>query len=561
MSKDASGWTTRLTAQMIDQYTASGAWRNTTIAQLAQQRAGATPERVCVVDGVHRMTYARLFAEARRIAAGLRDMGLVPGDVVSFQLPNWWEAVVVNLAAAMGGWVANPIVPIYRDAEVGFILDDSHSSVIFLPERFRSIDYLAMMQRLAHTSNIRTPIVTVRAQTPGAHGLSDFSTLGNDAAPWEAFDVSPNAVKLALYTSGTTGRPKGVLHSHNTLATELDAVSRFWQVDEDDVVFMPSPVTHITGYTYALDYVFVAGVRAVLMDQWEATAAVALARREHATLTVAATPFLAEFVDAVAQSGEPLPAFRMFASGGAPVPPELVHRAARIMPDCVFCRVYGSSETPTVSLGVNQRGEQTIGAETDGRIFNNEVRIADPVTGAPLPAGQVGEILARGPEIMLGYCRDTDTLDAFDADGFFRSGDLGWVSDDGVITVTGRKKDLIIRGGENLSPKEIEDILHTHPAIAEAAVVAMPHARLGETPCAWVVLREGTSLTFETLIEWLETARLARQKLPERLFVVEAMPKTPSGKILKHVLRTRSAEAVASEAPSTSATSIATTAA
>jgi len=542
MSIDASGWSTRLDDELIGQYTQAGAWRGTTTAELARQRARETPDRVAVVDGHRRLSFAGLLQEAERIAAGLRDAGLVPGDVISFQLPNWWESAAINLAAALGGWVVNPIVPIYRDAEVGFILGDSGAKVIFVPERFRSIDYSAMLDRILASMDKPPRVITVRGNAPGRNA---FEALGRDAAPWQPLTVSPDAIKLLLYTSGTTGRPKGVLHSHNTLMAELDAVSQFWAVTPEDVVFMPSPVTHITGYTYALEYVFVAGVKVVLMDRWEADAAAELVRTEGGTLTVAATPFLAELTDAVERGGQSLSSLRLFASGGAPVPPELVRRAARVMPGCVVCRVYGSSETPTVTLGIRSRADQERGAVTDGQVVNNDVRIADPLTGAALPHGVSGEILVRGPEVMLGYRRAEDTADAFDAEGYFRTGDLGCVSPDGFITVTGRKKDLIIRGGENLSPKEVEDIMHAHPDVVEAAVVAMPHARLGETPCAYVVLREGATMTLDSLSRYLEQAMLARQKCPERLFVVDTMPKTASGKILKHELRTRAALAAA----------------
>jgi acyl-CoA synthetase (AMP-forming)/AMP-acid ligase II len=513
-----------------------------TTADFAEQRARQTPQQIAVVEGGRRLTYAFLLDEARRIAAGLRDLGLRPGDVISFQLPNWWESVVVNLAASLGGWAVNPIVPIYRDAEVGFILADCGAKVIFVPEQFRSIDYVDMLRRIAVDGTARPLIVTVRGQEESPDALR-YETLGRASATWEGHAATPDSLKLVLYTSGTTGRPKGVLHSYNTLMSELRAITEFWNVGEQDVVIMPSPVTHITGYSYALEYVFFAGIKVVLMDRWDAAQAVALIQAEQASLTVGATPFLAELTAAVEKSGARLPSFRLFASGGAPVPPNLVLRASRAMPGCLVCRVYGSSESPTVTLGINDAADQDRAAITDGKVCNNEVRIADPVTGESLPAGEEGEILVRGPEVMLCYSREEDTRDAFDADGFFRTGDLGTLSQDGFITVTGRKKDLIIRGGENLSPKEVEDLLHAHPDVLEAAVVAMPHARLGETPCAYVVLKPGCGMDLAQMSSYLDSKRLARQKFPEQLFVVDAMPKTASGKILKHVLRARLADA------------------
>jgi acyl-CoA synthetase (AMP-forming)/AMP-acid ligase II len=327
---------------------------------------------------------------------------------------------------------------------------------------------------------------------------------------------------------------------------ELDAVKKFWSIGTADVVLMPSPVTHISGYAYGLELGIVVGMKSVLMERWDATEAMALSRREGVTMTLAATPFLAELATAVERTGITLPAFRLFASGGAPVPPEIIRRARRAMPGCLICRIYGSSEAPTVSLGINRIEEMEKGALTDGRIVNHDVRICDPVSGLPVAAGISGEIVTRGPEVMLGYSDREDMQDAFDEDGYFRTGDLGCVSDDGFLTITGRKKDLIIRGGENISPKEIEDALYTHPAVIDAAVVAMPHARFGETPCAFIVIKDGCQITLDELKVHLEQAGMARQKYPEQLIVMASLPKTATGKVLKHLLR---ASLVASEHP------------
>lgn len=537
---DKHAWDERIRSAVAESYRASGAWMGRTTVDYARQRASEAPERIAVVEGGRRLSYGFLWAEARRIAAGLRDLGLARGDVISFQLPNWWESVVVNLAASLGGWTVNPIVPIYRDAEVGFILADCNARVVFVPEQFRSTDYVQMLGRIAAEGTARPMVVTVRGGEEGT-GMR-YEALGRDSAPWEGVAATADDLKLVLYTSGTTGRPKGVLHSHNTLLAEMRAVTQFWGVTNDDVFFMPSPVTHITGYCYALEMVFFAGIKVVLMDRWEAGQAIALIQSEHASMTVGATPFLAELTAAVEASGASLPSFRLFATGGAPVPPELVLRASRALPGCLICRVYGSSESPTVTLGINEAADQERAAITDGKVFNNEVRMVDAVTGAQVVAGAEGEILVRGPEVMLCYAREAETREAFDADGFFRTGDLGILSPDGFITVTGRKKDLIIRGGENLSPKEIEDLLHEHPDVLEAAVVAMPHPRMGETPCAYVVLKSGCRMDLLQLCEFLESRLLARQKFPERLVVLDSMPKTASGKILKHVLRMRASE-------------------
>lgn len=527
-------------------YKASGAWMNKTTSDFAQLRAQQSPDQIAVVDGESRLSYAFLLAQAQRLAAGLRDLGLHKGDVISFQLPNWWESMVVNLAASLGGWAVNPIVPIYRDAEVGFILNDCQAKVIFVPQQFRSINYVQMLERIAADGGACPLVVTVRGTNVPAN-VPTYENLGVNSAPWTGNHTEPDDLKLVLYTSGTTGRPKGVLHSHNTLMAELQAITDFWQMTVCDVVFMPSPVTHITGYTYALEYVFFRGLKVVLMDRWDTLQAIELIQKEGASITVAATPFLAELTAAVESTGALLPTFRLFASGGAPVAPDLVRRASQAMPNCMVCRVYGSSESPTVTLGISSPENQELGAVTDGQIVNNEVRIVDPETGASMAAGEIGEIIVRGPEVMLAYSSAADTQDAMDADGFFHTGDIGSLSADGYITVTGRKKDLIIRGGENLSPKEVEDILHAHPDVLEAAIVAMPHKRLGETPCAYVVLKSGKCMTLDQMVDYLDAKCLAKQKFPEQLFVVDALPKTASGKVLKQALRTRAAASLLEE--------------
>jgi acyl-CoA synthetase (AMP-forming)/AMP-acid ligase II len=275
-----------------------------------------------------------------------------------------------------------------------------------------------------------------------------------------------------------------VLHSHDTIMSEIDAVIDYWGIDNRDVVLMPSPVTHITGYLYALEIAFAAGVTVVLMERWNAAEAVDLIARHGVTFSVGATPFLKELVDEVERRGLALPSLRLFMSGGAPVPPEVIYRANQVLTGCLAFRVYGSTEAPTVTLGIRSRADADLGATTDGRTVNHDVRICDPVTGVELAGDSDGEICSRGPELMLGYTDRKQTLESFDADGYFHTGDLGHRVNGDFIAVSGRRKDLIIRGGEKISPKEIEDVLHRHPAIKEVAIVAMPHERLGETVCA-----------------------------------------------------------------------------
>jgi len=537
MMKDVSGWATRLEAETTTQYVKGGQWTNVTLLHCAHRCVREFPDRIAVIDNGVESSFAQLLDRGYRLANAMFDSGLKAGDVISFQLPNWHEALVINLAAAIGGFVCNPIVPIYRDAEVKFILRNSRTRILFIPQRFRSIDYAAMIGRIKADLPDLTNVILLRSEGAGNDSFSSWLERADTSAR-KFPPADPNAVKLLLYTSGTTGEPKGVLHSHNTLRSDIDASIAFWSLTAEDTVLMPSPVTHITGYLYGLEMPFALGATAVLMERWDVAEAVNLIDRHGVTYSVGATPFLVELVSEVERRGTSSPSLRLYVSGGAPVPPEVVHRARTFLPNCSTVRAYGCSEGPTISLGVRKGDPLELGAFTDGCVYNHEVRIVHETTGAILrEPGMVGEILIRGPEVMLGYTNPEHDANAFDEEGFFRTGDLGSLTQDGYITISGRKKDLIIRGGENISAKEVEDALHVHPAVLEASVVAMPHARLGETPCAFVVLRVGGQLSFDEMKAFLEKSMLARQKIPERLLIVDDMPRTSSGKVLKHVLR------------------------
>ena len=546
MGTDGGGWKTRLTDETIRRYTRSGAWRNVTLADLAQRRASLAPGRCAVVHGERALSFGQVMEEARQLAAAFVAAGLRPGDVVSFQLPNCTETMAINIAACLTGLVVNPIVPIYRDAEVRYILRDCRAKLFFVPEIFRNFDYSAMAGRLRRELPDLREVIVVRGQAPGCRSYAQLLESGERAVPLHG-RTDPNAVKLVLYTSGTTGNPKGVLHSHNTIMSEIDAVIAYWGIDETDVVLMPSPVTHITGYLYALEIAFAAGVRVVFMERWNAREAAGLIARHGVTFSVGATPFLKELTDEVDRCEAVLPSLRLFISGGAPVPPDLIRRANGSLGNCRAFRVYGSTEAPTITLGIRARSEAELGAVTDGRIVNHEVRICDAHSGAQLPDGEDGEICTRGPELMLGYTDWEQTAEAFDADGFFHTGDLGIRSHGDFLTVSGRKKDLIIRGGENISPKEIEDVLHQLPSVKEVAVIAMPHARMGETVCAYVIPQPGHTVDVPALAAWLAQAGLARQKFPERVELVQELPRTASGKVQKNLLRGRIASQLEAE--------------
>lgn len=309
-----------------------------------------------------------------------------------------------------------------------------------------------------------------------------------------------------------------------------------WGIEPAETTLMPSPVTHVTGYSFGLEMPFFDGSRCVLMDKWDAAAAVEIIDREKVAFTLCATPFLQELLNLCEQQGRHLPSMRRFPCGGAAVPPELIHRVRRILTHCMAFRVYGSSEAPFITLGYFAAGQERLAAETDGEVYDYEIKLVNP-HGLSVQQGSEGEICVKGPALFLGYLNSQDSETSFDSDGFFHTGDIGIQTTEGALVFTGRIKDLINRGGEKISAKEVEDLLHGHPAIAEAAVVAMPHTRLGETLCAYVVFKKGHKATADQILERLKEAQVARQKLPEKIIVVDEFPKTASGKVKKDLLR------------------------
>ncbi|MEJ5976420.1 AMP-binding protein [Novosphingobium sp. PS1R-30] len=513
------------------EFAGQGLWDERTIADQAYVLASADPDFVAFVEGEAVSTRAMLLSAAEALSTTLYARGLRPGDVIAFQVPNWREAAVINLAAAMSGLVINPIVTIYRDHEVTQMLGDCGARAFFVAASFRNYDFAAMARRIGDVLPDLAHVFTVRGT-----GADDMSALV--AEGWgRGFArprVDPLGVKLVLYTSGTTGRPKGVLHSHVTLQRILAESARAWGVQPGEATLMPSPVTHISGYANGLEAPLVCGTRTVLMESWDAAQAMALITRHRCVGTTAATPFLVELAAAARESGNRLPSFRYFACGGAAVPGDLIPAANAAFENCRAFRVFGSSEVPLVTFGWPR--DAHLAATTDGEIVDYRVRIVD-ADDRDLPDGTEGEILARGPGMMLGYADEAQTREAITSDGFFRTGDLGVRTPDGALTITGRKKDLIIRGGENISAKEIEDVLHLHPMVREAAVVAMPHARLGEGVCAYVIAQDGEVPLPAALAAHVAASGLARQKIPERFELVADFPRTASGKVRKDQLR------------------------
>lgn len=516
----------------------AGKWSNKTISSCAWEKAASNPDDVAIyLEAEPDITYGSIVEEARCLVTALKKLGLEQGDVISFQLPNWRESVAVDIAASALGLLVNPIIPIYRDRELRFILKDARTKLIYIPEKIRSLEFPSMIEALKSELPDLQHIVTVRAERDYEGMLHYEDLVKDEPVDIETLpEVDPNTVKAILYTSGTTGNPKAVLHSHNTLNRVTENSLEFWGINESDIMLMPSPVTHITGYGSGIVLPFTTDVKSALMARWDANAAVEFIQKIGATSTVGATPFLKELVEAAERHQTGLPSLRYFACGGAAVPPQLVYKAFEVFDNCKTFRVYGSTECPIITCGTVGDGEEKLAAESDGKIYGYEVKILDD-NGNELGIGEDGEIAARGPSMMLGYGEDEQNHSAHDHEGFFLTGDIGHRTIDNTILITDRKKDIIIRGGENLSAKEIEDVLHSHPDIREAAVVSMPHERLGEGVCAYIIPVDNKELSLDIVARFADEASLARQKIPEHIELVEDLPRTASGKVRKEQLR------------------------
>jgi acyl-CoA synthetase (AMP-forming)/AMP-acid ligase II len=511
----------------------SGLWVHTTLADSLRAAAEIAPQRTVLVDNDARLDGATLYNQATVLANALMER-MPCGSVVSFMLPNWHEAAVVYLAATLAGMVVNPILPSLRDHDLRFILEDVEASLIFVPQLFGGHDYAAMLERVTAAMSPAPEVVVLRGEA-GAHtpypALLQYQP---DPAQLPALD--PDAVRMVLYTSGTTGRPKGVLHSHNSIHALICEVRDEWNVEPGDTFLVPSPIAHIGGSIYAFECPLLLGTTAVLMDRWDPSVAVALMNSECCTHMAGATPFLQQLLSAAEHADSHLPDLKVFICGGAAVSPSLIRRAAEYFDRAVVTRVYGCTEVPVATVGAPRRDEADRAADTDGRAGIAEIKL---VAHAAAPLGD-GEICVRGPQMLLGYRHPEDDADSFDAAGFFRTGDLGrWVNDQ-YLVVTGRAKDVIIRNGENISAKEVEDLLADHPGIAEIAVVGLPDDRTGERACAVIVptAEPGKSMPdIASLLALLQSKGVAKFKAPEQVVIWDALPKNDAGKILKHQIR------------------------
>ncbi|MBO9356234.1 cyclohexanecarboxylate-CoA ligase [Bordetella petrii] len=527
---------------------AQGLWHDRTINDDLDACLAECPDKIALTavsaeHGTREFSYRDMAAMADRIAVGLSRLGIGRNDVVACQLPNWWQFTLTYLACSRIGAVLNPLMHIFRERELSFMLAHSRASVFITPKTFRGFDYEAMASGLRPSLPDLRHLVVIGARQAGQPAPHSFEALLSEP-DWEnapdARDIlargrpGPDDVTQVLYTSGTTGEPKGVMHTANTVMANIIPYARRLRLGADDVVLMASPMAHQTGFMYGLMMPVMLKAHAVLQDIWNPATAIELIRAHGVSFTMASTPFLTDLARAVAEQGGGVPSLRTFLCAGAPIPGPLVEQARAALGAKVVS-AWGMTENGAVTT-TRLEDDDARSFTTDGLPLPGvEIRIVDH-DGQPVPNGTPGSLMLRSCSNFGGYLLRPQ-LNATDAEGWFDTGDLARMDDEGYIRITGRSKDVIIRGGENIPVVEIEALLYRHPAVALAAIVAYPDERLGERACAIVVPKPGQQITLAEIVEFLKAKKVAVNYIPERLEVREQMPTTPSGKIQKFRLR------------------------
>jgi acyl-coenzyme A synthetase/AMP-(fatty) acid ligase len=520
------------------EYLRAGFWDGSTLGHAAAAHARAAPDRLAVIDreGRRATTYGTLLADAHRLAQWMRSREVVPGDLISVQLPNWYETVVVAIAAQLAGAVVNPLLPDYRVRELAYVFGTARPKLLFSPASYRDCDHVQLARDAMRAANVALAHVVVGE--PAADGCYRWeeATEGQGAAslpePLQADGLAGRVSEL-IFTSGTEAVPKAIMHTEDTANFSVRTAFTDLGMGESDVVWMPSPLGHSTGFNYGLRLALYHGLRLVLQDRWHPETAVDLITSQGCTYTLSATTFLQDLVAEAVRRDAQLPMLRLFGCGGAPVPPPLVAQASEV--GIGVLRLYGSTEALVATW--NRPGSpRTARMETDGIAMSNvELDVRDD-DGRACPPGLAGEIYVRGPGTCVGFFADPERTAATFSNGWVRSGDLGVKDADGYLCIVGRRKEIIIRGGFNIAPREIEELLIQFPEVRQAAVLGVADRRLGERICACVVLRAGAQLDLGTLRARLRAAGLAGFKVPETLRIVDTIPMTASGKVQKHLL-------------------------
>jgi 3-phosphoshikimate 1-carboxyvinyltransferase len=485
---------------------------------------------VGVDGGVRGLTWSELKRDSDRVAHGLLELGVKPGENVAFQLPNRLEFVTVALGTLRVGAVCEPLMPIFRERELTFMLGESAARVLFVPREFRGRDHAAMAEGLCTALPGLAHVVVL----PDAYG----ELLGSDSsAGFPA--LTPDQIAQLLFTSGTSGEPKGALHRHDALMRAADHQIEHFGLGSDDVIYIPSPLAHQTGFLYGMWIAIRLGAPQVLQEVWDADVGLDSMRRFGVTFVQAATPFLADLTRVAEERDEAPEALKTFVATGAAIPRELARRSREVL-EAEVGGAWGTTESCLgCAFAPGDPPERAWG--TDGRALNGvTLRVVDDDDG-PLAPGEEGNFQVHTDCLFVGYLNRPElTAEAVTTDGWYRTGDLARIDSNGYVRITGRVKDVINRGGEKVPVAEIEQLLHAHPAVRDVAIVAMPDERLGERACAFVV----GELDFDAMLAYLDSHRVAKTYWPERLELVGSLPRTPSGKIQKFLLRAQARELV-----------------
>ncbi|PEZ80519.1 AMP-binding protein [Bacillus sp. AFS017274] len=530
---------TVLTQEYVGEF--QGVWPNRTILDYLNDAIVKHPDKMAIIDKKSSFTYKQLGKLVDRIALGLLHIGLGKGDVVSFQLPNWNEFIILHYAITRIGAISNPLIPIYRDREIGYMVGMAESKMIVVPEYFRGFYYPDMIERLSHQWPSMKHIYVIGDSAP--NGMKLFSSLFEE--PWEdRMDSSildeithdPNDVTEIIFTSGTTGSPKGVMHTHNTLCISTNYWIDRLHLTSDDVLFMASTFAHQTGFGYGVRLPTHIGGTGVYQDIWNPREFIEWVEREKITFTAGATPFLQDTVQMEGIERYDLNSLRVFVALGAPIPRHLVKEAMEKVPFKILSG-WGQTEDGLVTLTRLEDPEEKL-TNTDGIPFPGmELKVVD-FEGEVCAPNIEGSLLVKGPALFVGYFKRIDDTLAEYSDGWFITGDRAFMDEDGYIRISGRNKDIIIRGGENIPVAYVENVLYEHPDISSAQVIAVPDSRLQEKACACISMKTGKSpITMDSMQEFLSEKGLAKQYWPEFLEIMDDFPRTASGKIQKFRLR------------------------
>ncbi|MHQ73574.1 cyclohexanecarboxylate-CoA ligase, partial [Escherichia coli] len=514
-------------------YRQQGLWGDASLADYWQQTARAMPDKIAVVDNHGASyTYSALDHAASCLANWMLAKGIESGDRIAFQLPGWCEFTVIYLACLKIGAVSVPLLPSWREAELVWVLNKCQAKMFFAPTLFKQTRPVDLILPLQNQLPQLQQIVGVDKLAPATSSLSLSQIIADNTSLTTAITTHGDELAAVLFTSGTEGLPKGVMLTHNNILASERAYCARLNLTWQDVFMMPAPLGHATGFLHGVTAPFLIGARSVLLDIFTPDACLALLEQQRCTCMLGATPFVYDLLNVLEKQPADLSALRFFLCGGTTIPKKVARECQQR--GIKLLSVYGSTESSPHAV-VNLDDPLSRFMHTDGYAAAGvEIKVVDDARKT-LPPGCEGEEASRGPNVFMGYFDEPElTARALDEEGWYYSGDLCRMDEAGYIKITGRKKDIIVRGGENISSREVEDILLQHPKIHDACVVAMSDERLGERSCAYVVLKAPHhSLSLEEVVAFFSRKRVAKYKYPEHIVVIEKLPRTTSGKIQK----------------------------